>query len=96
MALTITDKMIRGASTRHTASSTGDGWIVTWLPAHVLTRRQAAIAMAIAEAVSDGVGLSDDPVWPQLDKWAAELGLTGPDALVRVSERPADDPETRR
>jgi hypothetical protein len=41
-----------------------------------------------------GVGLSDDPIWPHLDNWAAELGLSGPDA---VSGRPSQQaPATKR
>jgi hypothetical protein len=32
------------------------------------------------------MGLSDDPRWPQVDRLAAELGLPGPAAVVRVSE----------
>ena len=37
MALTITDKVIRGTDTRHVARAhhleAGDAWRVTWLPA---------------------------------------------------------------
>jgi hypothetical protein len=25
-------------------------------------------------------------LWPHIDAWAGELGLTGPDAVVRVSD----------
>jgi hypothetical protein len=69
-----------------------------------LSRDQATTAMVIATMVSGrGVGLSDDPIWPLLDNWAAELGLSGADAVVRASEPPStregetsNEPEPQR
>src|SRR6266568_3830976 len=75
--------------TPHTATAKGDGWEVSWLPGRTLDRNQAVTAMTIADIVGGrGVGLSEDPIWPHLDNWAAELGLSGPDAVVRASEPP--------
>jgi hypothetical protein len=77
------------ADTPHTATAASDGWEVSWLPGRALDRNQATTAMTIADIVGRrGVGLSDNPVWPFLDGWAAELGLSGPDAVVRASEPP--------
>jgi hypothetical protein len=77
-------------NTPHTAIATDDGWVVSWMPGRTLDRNQATTAMVIADiADSRGAGLSVDPVWPFLDNWAAELGLSGPDAVVRASEPPA-------
>jgi len=70
---------------------------VSWLPLRRLTRDQAVTAMTLAEAVArmqrEGrttvVGHTHR-LRPHVDAWAAELGLTGPDAVARVSE-PAYD-----
>ena len=86
--LTITDKTMRSADTRHTARPAGEGWEVSWLPGRVLTRSQAVSAMQIAAKASRGIDLSDDPIWPHIDGWAAELDLTGPHAVVLASESP--------
>jgi hypothetical protein len=65
---------------------------VSWLPGRALDRNEAITAMVIANVVGDrGVGLADDPIWPHLDSWAAELGLSGADAVVRASEPPIPD-----
>jgi hypothetical protein len=75
------------SETPHTATATHDGWRVSWLPGRALSRTQAITAMVIATIVGgQGVGLSDDPLWPHLDNWAAELGLSGSDAVVRAFE----------
>ena len=89
---------MRSAATRHSATATGEGWEVSWLPGRTLTRNQATTAMVIANLVGGrGVGHSDDPIWPHLDSWASELGLSGPDAVVRASEPPdAREAETSR
>ena len=85
----ITDTHMSSPDTPHTATATGDGWRVSWLPGRVLTRNQATTAMVIATVVGgQGVGLSHDPIWAFLDSWAAELGLSGSDAVVRASEPP--------
>jgi hypothetical protein len=87
----ITDTSMSSPATPHTAAAAaeGEGWEVSWLPGRALTRNQAITAMVIANIVGGrGVGHCDDPIWPHLDNWAAELGLSGPDAVVRASEPP--------
>jgi len=85
----ITDTHMTSPDTPHTAAAIGGGWEVTWLPGRTLDRNQAITAMTIADTVGGrGVGLSDDPTWSFLDNWAAELGLSGPEAVVRASEPP--------
>jgi len=91
MGLTITDQIMRSADTRHTARPAAGGWEVTWLPGRTLTRSQAVSAMQIAAKAGRGIDLSDDPVWPHLDGWAAELDLTGPRAVVLASEPPTGE-----
>lgn len=85
----ITDTSMSSPATPHTATATDDGWEVSWLPGRKMTRNQATTAMIIADIVGGrGVGHADDPIWPHLDNWAAELGLSGSDAVVRASEPP--------
>lgn len=92
MALTITDKIMRSDQTPHTARlghfGAGDAWRVSWLPQRLMDRNAAITAMTLADLVSqgEGIGLHDDPRWPVVDALAAELGLSGPDAVVRISE----------
>jgi hypothetical protein len=98
MALTITARLIRSADTPHTAELTGladaGSWRVSWLPDRLLTRAQAEAAMSIAEAAGQMPSdcdpeVYDDTFWTRVDAWAAELGLTGPDAVVRAIGPPA-------
>lgn len=86
-ALTITDQIMRSAATPHTASHSEHGWQVTWLPGRTLSRNQAVTAMTIAQTVGNGIE-PGDRLWPHIESWAAELGLSGPDAVVRCSDDP--------
>ncbi len=90
----ITDTHMSSPNTPHTATATatGDGWQVSWLPGRTLDRNQATTAMVIANLVgTNGVPRADDPIWLHLDGWAAELNMTAPSAVMRVSETPARD-----
>ena len=100
MTLTVTDRMIRSAYTRHTATAwpvPGEPtlWTVTWLPGRNLTRDQAQAAMSIAEAVGR-IPLDAGPeawtagLWERLDSWAAVLGLSGASAVVQVTDPEAE------
>jgi hypothetical protein len=70
------------------------GWRVTWLPDRLLTYNEAISAMSIAEWVGqlpadvspEGSG---ETFWVNIDGWAGELGLTGPEAVARASEPPS-------
>lgn len=95
MGLTITGTVMRSTDTRHTARFMGDGWEVSWLPGRALDRNQAVTAMTIAETVAKGGTpghdlMSGDPLWPHIDGWAEELGLSGPTAVGRASRSPED------
>lgn len=84
---------MRSPDTPHTARPSGDGWAVTWLPGRDLTRNQAISAMSIAEWVGQipahaGPEGYSEKFWLHIDGWAAELGLTGADAVAGVSESP--------
>jgi hypothetical protein len=64
---------------------------VSWLPQRLMDRNAAITAMTLANLVSadGGIGLANDPRWPEVDDLAAELGLSGPNAVVHASEPPA-------
>jgi hypothetical protein len=87
MTLTITSHVIRGAGTRHLATSAdGTGWVVTWLPGRTLTRSQAITAMLIAQSAAHAPPAGR--AWPHVDSWAAELGLAGSAAICLAVEGP--------
>jgi hypothetical protein len=87
MSLTITESAMTCAHTGHTARALdGGGWAVSWLPGRVLTRNQAVTAMTIADFV--GFGLTGPRMRGHLHTWASELGLSGTDAIGRVSANP--------
>lgn len=102
--LTITEDEMTSDTTKHTAELvklpsplTGYSWQVTWLPGRHLSRNEAITAMTIAEAVA-GIDFTPEfnrsPVglamWSQIDGWAAELGLPGPNAVAFASMAPED------
>lgn len=96
MTLTITGRVIRSPYTRHTATAQPvpgqpAQWTVTWLPGRTLTRDQAVAAMALADALGAipadcDPEVYDEKFWEHADSLADALGLTGPDAAVRVTD----------
>jgi hypothetical protein len=58
---------------------------VTWLPGRILTRSQAITAMVLAETVAGGIGDHTDKRWLFIEGWANELGITGADAVGKIS-----------
>jgi hypothetical protein len=94
MATRITDAAMTSDQTPHSAQAApGGGWTVTWLPGRTLTRDQAITAMTIAEVVATRAGdLADtaNRLWLHIDGWAAELGITGPEAVAKSSLSPED------
>jgi len=90
MTLTITDTAMTSDQTAHTAQPApgGRGWEVSWLPGQILDRNAAITAMTIAGAAADPDLGEDHRLWPHIQGWAGELGLTAPDAIARVSQPP--------
>jgi hypothetical protein len=89
MSLTITDDHISGDYTRHTARAvTGrpHAWEVSWLPGRLLDRNTAITAMVLAEVAGASTPQAGDRLWPHIESWAAEIGLTAADVLARVSQ----------
>ena len=88
MTLIINDATMTSDQTAHTARLAPGRqhlWEVSWLPGRALDRNSAITAMTLADLTSEP-GLSErHQLWPFIQGWAAELGLTGSDAVDRVS-----------
>ena len=92
MTLTINDTTMTSDHSAHTARHAPDrnGWEVSWLPGQTLDRNTAITAMTLADTAAEP-GLHDGHrLWPHIQSWAGELGLTAPDAITRISQPPSD------
>ena len=90
MTLTINDTTMTSDQTGHSARHAPSrcGWEVSWLPGRVLDRNTAITAMILADTAAEG-GLHDGHrLWPHLESWAEQLGLTGPDAIAQAAQPP--------
>lgn len=87
MSLRIGDARMTSGVTGHTARRTDDTWSVTWLKDRALTRDQAITALTLAELVAAGVISPAHRQWPHITSFAAELGLTGDDAVYLIREK---------
>jgi hypothetical protein len=91
MGIKIGDTEMTSDVTRHTATRTGDGWAITWLPGRTLTQNEAITAMTVAEMVIERAHILADPsskLWWHMDGWAAELGVTAAFAVAEASLSP--------
>ena len=59
---------------------------MSWLPGRALDRNSAITAMTLAGHAREPDLDERHRLWPFIQGWAAELGLTGPDAINRASE----------
>jgi len=92
MTLTITDATMTSDQTAHTARHAPDrnGWEVSWLPGQTLDRNTAITAMILADTTAEQDLHEGHRLWPHIQSWAGELGLTAPDAIARASQPPGD------
>jgi hypothetical protein len=91
MTLKITDTTMTSNRSAHTARrSPGHeyGWEVSWLPGQTFGRNAATTAMVLADIAAAADLDEDHPLWPHIQNWAAELSLTGPDAITRITQPP--------
>jgi hypothetical protein len=90
MTLTINDTSMTSDYTAHTAQETPsrNGWEVSWLPGQTLDRNTAITAMTLADLAGEQDLHQGHRLWPHIQSWAAELGLTGPEALAAASRPP--------
>jgi len=89
MTLIITDATMTSDQTDHTARLTPGGqhpWEVSWLPGRALDRNSAITAMTLAGHAGQGDLNEQHQIWPFIESWAAELGLTGADAINQASQ----------
>ena len=87
MTLTINDTTMISDQSAHTARlAPGQHlWEVSWLPGRSLDRNSAITAMTLADLTSERDLNERHQLWPFIQGWAAELGLTRSDAVNRVS-----------
>ena len=93
MALTIDDTIITSDQSAHTARQVPGhrhGWEVSWLPRRTVDRDTAITAMILADIAATGDIHPHHRLWPAVQSWSAELGLTGPDAIAQASQPPPD------
>ena len=85
MTLTINDTTMTSDQTAHTARHAPDrnGWEVSWLPGQTLDRNTAITAMILADTTAEPDLREGHRLWPHIQGWAAELGLTAPDAIAQ-------------
>ena len=88
MTLTINDTTMTSDQTAHTAQKALGRqhlWEVSWLPGRALDRNSAITAMVLADHAREPDLNEQHRLWPFIQSWAAELGLTGSDAVDQVS-----------
>jgi hypothetical protein len=91
MTLIIDDDSISSDRTGHTARPVPGqqpAWQVSWLPGRLMGRNSAITAMILADLTGTEAVDEQHRLWPHVEGWAAELGLTAPDALARMSRPP--------
>ena len=86
MTLTISDTAMTSDRSHCTARHSPDrnGWEVSWLPGQILDRNTAITAITLAEHDPH----DKHPLWPAIESWAEELGLTAPEAIARAASQP--------
>ena len=95
MTLTINDTTMTSDQTGHTARQAHGpqyGWEVSWLPGQILDRNTAITAMILADIAGEPDLHEGHRLWPHIQSWAAELGLSGADALTRATQPPPQPP----
>ena len=92
MSLTINDTTMTSDQTAHTARHAPDrnGWEVSWLPGQTLDRNTAITAMTLADTAAEPDAHEGHRLWPHIQSWAEEVGLTATDAIARISQPPGD------
>jgi hypothetical protein len=89
MTLTISDTAMTSDRSHCTARHSPDrnGWEVSWLPGRLLDRN-SAITMTLADTAAEHDPHDKHPLWPAIESWAEELGLTAPEAIARAASQP--------
>jgi len=92
VTLKIGDTSMSSDQSGHTARHLPDrgGWEVSWLPGQILDRNTTITAMVLADTAAERDLHEGHRLWPFVQGWAAELGLTGPDPIARAAQPPKD------
>ena len=92
MTLTINDTTMTSDQTPHTArqAPSRNGWEVSWLPGQNFDRNTAITAMILADTAAEQDLHEGHRLWPFIQGWAEEAGLTAPEAIARASQPPGD------
>ena len=90
MTLTINDSSMTSDRTAHTARHAPgrNSWDVSWLPGQTLDRNAAITAMTLADTAAEPGLRESHRLWPHIQSWAQELGLTAPDAIAQAAKPP--------
>ena len=92
MSLRITNSEIRSDQTAHFATGLDEIWRLSWLPCRSVNRNQATTGMVLAETIAvHQVAGDSHRLWPHIQAWAAELDLSGHQALA-LPEPPTHTP----
>jgi hypothetical protein len=59
-------------------------------PGQTLDRNSTITAMTLADTTAEPGLREGHRLWPFVQGWAAELGLTAPDAIAKTSQPPSD------
>jgi hypothetical protein len=92
VTLTINDTSMTSDQTVHTARQAPGrqpGWEVSWLPGQLVDRNAAITAMILADTVGEHDLHEGHWLWPHIQSWAEELGLTGSDAIAQARQPPS-------
>lgn len=66
----------------------GADWTVSYLPGRLLTQSQATTAMILAEYVDvmPAGKEFDSGHWARIETWAAELNISGAEAVAKITD----------
>jgi len=92
VTLRINDTSMTSDQTGHTVRQLPDrtGWQVSWLPSQTLDRNTAITAMVVADLTAGQHLREGHRLWPHIQGWAEELGMTASEAITYLSP-PAGD-----
>ena len=89
MTLTINDTTMTSDQTTYVArlaQASQHLWEVSWLPGQALDRNSAITAMTLTDSPAGERDLNEQhQLWPFIQGWAAELGLTGSEAINQAT-----------
>ena len=63
---------------------------MSWLPGQTLDRNTAITAMILADLAAEEDLREGHRLWPHIQGWAAEVGMTAPQAVAAASQPPGD------